>query len=257
MAGYTSVPTLEANFLHPVKTTFDVQGSAVEGGRNGNGESISMEMSGGGIVTAVYENCLIKDKEQYEYVNFLGARLNGSFRYINVPIITDWFGPFPTISGLPAPMVSGIPHSDGSYFSDTSGYSQASVWGRVTEAAALNAGVIRMRVYGLNRPLKFSDWFSIYHPTKGWRAYRFWDRLDFDDYTQVQTGVETIDGVETPYEEYRLAIGPPLREAVTVGDRVEFARPRFVAKFQTGFTLPSVVEAFFVTQQSMQFVEAF
>jgi hypothetical protein len=242
MAGYINVPTLEANFLNPVKTTFDVQGSAIEGGRNGNGESVSMEMSGGGMVTATYDDCLIKDKEQLEYVNFLGARLNGSFRYINVPIITDWYGPFPTIGGLPTPIVFGIPHSDGSYFDDGSGYSQATVYGEITSAAALNAGVISMRVYGLNRPLRWSDWFSIYHPTKGWRAYRYWEVISKTD-------------EENPI--YTLAIAPPLREAVTVGTRVEFARPRFVAKFPTGFTLPSVVEAFFVTQQSMQFVEAF
>lgn len=123
MAQYLNVPTLEANFLAPLKTTFDVQGSSLDGGRNGLGEGISMEMTGGGVVTATYEDCKIKDKEQYRYINQLGARLNGSFRFVNVPIITDWFGPFPTIGGLPSPSVSGISHSDGSFFSDTSGYS--------------------------------------------------------------------------------------------------------------------------------------
>lgn len=252
MAGYLTLPTLEANFLHPVKTIFDVQGSAIEGGRNGNGESVSMEMTGGGIVTAVYENCLIKDKEQLEYVNWLGARLNGSFRFINVPIITDWFGPFPTIGGLPTPIVSGIPHSDGSYFDDGSGYSQATVFGEVTEDAALNAGVLKLRLYDASRDLRWSDWFSIYHPVKGWRAYRFWDVI-----SKSAEGSEVKSGATRTYKDYTLALAPPLREAVSDGTRVEFARPRFAAKFQTGFTLPSVVEAFFVTQQTIQFVEAF
>ncbi len=204
-------------------------------------------MSGGGIVTAVYEDCKIKDPEHYEYVNWLGARLNGGFRFINVPIITDWFGPFPKIGRLPTPIVSGIPHSDGSLFSDTSGYSQATVWGEITEAASLNAGIIRLKVYGLSRPLRWSDWFSIYHPVKGWRAYRYWEVLN---------STAGSDSAGT-FTEYQLAIAPPLREAVTVGTRVEFARPMFVAKFKSEFTLPSVVEAFFVTQQAIQFVEAF
>lgn len=243
MAVFINQPTLEANFLAPVRTTYDVTGSSIDGGRNGMGEGQSIEMSGGGIVTAVYEDCKIKDPEHYEYVNWLGARLNGGFRFINVPIITDWFGPFPKIGRLPTPIVSGIPHSDGSYFDDGSGYSQATVYGEITEAAALNAGIIKMRVHGLSRPLRWSDWFSIYHPTKGWRAYRYWDVL------------ARTDG--SGYSDYTLAIAPPLREAVTVGTRVEFARPRFVAKFKTDFTLPSVVEAFFVTQQAIQFVEAF
>jgi len=247
MAVYINQPTLAANFLAPVRTTYDVTGSSVDGGRNGVGEGQSIEMSGGGIVTANYEDCKIKDPEHYEYVNWLGARLNGGFRFINVPIITDWFGPFPKIGRLPTPIVSGIPHSDGSYFDDGSGYSQATVWGEITEAATLNAGIIRLKVYALSRPLRWSDWFSIYHPTKGWRAYRYWDVLDATDGS---------DGSGT-YTEYQLAIAPPLREAVTIGTRVEFARPMFVAKFKSDFTLPSVVEAFFVTQQALQFVEAF
>lgn len=247
MAVYINQPTLAANFLAPVRTTYDVTGSSVDGGRNGVGEGQSIEMSGGGIVTANYEDCKIKDPEHYEYVNWLGARLNGGFRFINVPIITDWFGPFPKFGRMPTPIVTGIPHSDGSYFDDGSGYSQATVYGEITEAASLNAGIIRLKVYGLSRPLRWSDWFSIYHPTKGWRAYRYWDVLD------------TVDGSDGfgGYSEYQLAIAPPLREAVTVGTRVEFARPMFVAKFKSDFTLPSVVEAFFVTQQAIQFVEAF
>lgn len=251
MAGYINLPTLEANFLNPVKTTFDVVGSAMEGGRNGNGESISTEMTGGGIVSATYENCLIKDKEQYEYVNWLGARLNGSFRFINVPIITDWFGPFPTIGGLPTPIVGGIPHSDGTLFSDTSGYSQATVFGQLTAPANLNAGQIQMRIYDSSRDLRLSDWFSIYHPVKGWRAYRYWES------EKLGEGTETVSGASRAYKEYRLSVAPPIREACLTGTRLEFARPRFAAKFQTGFTLPLVVEAFFVTQQSIQFVEAF
>ncbi|MDX0315912.1 hypothetical protein GOC54_33855 [Sinorhizobium meliloti] len=242
MAVYTGQPTLEANFLAPVKAIYDVTGSSIDGGRNGVGESQTIEMSGGGIVTATYEDCKIKDPEQYEYVNWLGARLNGGFRFINVPIITDWFGPFPKVGGLPAPIVSGITHSDGSSFSDGAGYSQATVWGTVATAAALNAGIIKMRVSGLDRPLRWSDWFSIYHPNKGWRAYRYW---------------EVISKTDDPTPLYTLAISPPLREAVTANTRVEFARPRFVAKFKPEFTLPSVVEAFFVTQQSIQFSEAF
>lgn len=238
MAAYTNVPTLEANFLAPASVSVDVMGSSVSGGRNANGESQTIEMSGGGLLTATYSDCKLTEPEQYEYVNYLGARCNGGFRFLNVPIITEWYGPF---AGKKA-FISGIPHSDGSLFSDGAGYSQASVWGDVTDAANLNAGIIKMRVFGLSRKLRWSDWFSIYHATKGWRAYRYWDVLD------VTTETNPV---------YTLALAPPLREAVTVGTRVEFARPRFVAKFKDGFTLPSIVEAFFVTQQTIQFSEAF
>lgn len=247
MGNYLSQPDLQANLLGPASVSLDVVGSSIDGGRNGVGESQSIEMSGGGLLTATYTDCKIVHKEQLEYINFLGARLNGGFRYINVPIITDWFGPFPTLKGLPAPYVDHIPHSDGALFSDTSGYSQATVWGEVLAAASGNAGLLSMRVYGLSRPLRWSDWFSIYHPTKGWRAYRYWE---------VRSAVAGATG-GVGYTDYTLALAPPLREAVAVGARVEFARPRFVGKFKPDFTLPSVVEAFFVTQQTIQFSEAF
>ncbi len=242
MSRFLNQPTLEADFLAPVRTSFDVTGSAIDGGRNGLGETLAIEMSGGGVVSATYEDCMIKNPEHYEYVNWLGARLNGGFRFINVPIITDWFGPFPKLPKLPTPIIRGIPHSDGSLFTDTSGYSQATVYGEVIEDAALNAGILKMKVYGLSRPLRWSDWFSIYHVSRGWRAYRYWDVLAVTDEAAPV---------------YTLAISPPLREATAAGTRVEFARPRFVAKFKSDFTLPSVVEAFFVTRQAIQFVEAF
>jgi hypothetical protein len=239
MARFLNLPTLEANFLAPLRTSVDVIGSSVDGGRSGTGEAIEIAMSGGGALSSTYEECKLTEPEQFEYVNMLGARLNGGFRFINVPIITDWWGPF---AGK-KPTVGGIPHSDGAYFSDGSGYSQATVYGELVQSAALNAGVVRMRVYGLSRPLRWSDWFSIYHGTaKGWRAYRYWDVLD------VTGGTNPI---------YTLALSIPLREAVPSGTRVEFARPRFAAKFKPGFTLPSVSEAFYSLQQNIQFSEAF
>jgi hypothetical protein len=234
-------PILDLDFLACPKASYDVVGSAIDGGRNGLGETQTIEMSGGGLVSATLEDCKIVSKEQMRYINRLGARLNGGFRYIVVPIPTDYYGPFPTIGRLPTPFVTAIPNSDGSLFSVGTDYTEATVYGEVTEAAALNAGILKVRVFGFSRAIE-GDWFSISHPTKGWRAYRDWDVL-----------AVTVE--ENPV--YTLALSPPLREAVTVGTRVEFARPRFVAKFKADFTLPSVIEAFFVTQQTIQFSEAF
>lgn len=242
MSRLVNLPTILTDYLYPQKISTDVKGAGLEGGRNGLGETQSIEMTGGGLLVSTYSDCRINFKPQYEYINWLGARLNGSFRYINVIIPTDWWGPFPEIGGIPAAVIKGIPHSDTSRFTDTTGYSQHTVRGEIVDAAQLNAGIVRMRVIGLARPLRFSDWFSIYHPTKGWRAYRYWDVL-------------AVTGDQNPV--YTLAITPALREAISVGAEVEFANPRFAAKFKADFTLPSVVESFFTTQQSMEFVEAF
>lgn len=250
MGILTSQPDLLLDFLACPKAIYDVVGSAIDGGRNGTGESQTIEMSGGGIVTAVLEDCKIVSKEQMRYINRLGARLNGGFRNIVVPIPTDWYGPFPTIGGLPTPIATGITHSDGSLFSDGSGYSQATVWGHTLENAALNAGQIKIRVFGAPRDIE-GDWFSINHSVKGWRAYRDWDC------TKIGGGVDTSAGYNVSYSDFQVAIQPPLRQATETLTPVNLARPRFVAKFKADFTLPSVIEAFFVTQQTIQFSEAF
>lgn len=244
MAVYTGQPTVPIMYLRPTRASFDNPGSAIDGGVNGNGESITIETSGGGIVTATYERCVLQadDPERHEVINWLGARGNGGYRFFNVPIITDWIGPFPVIDGKRRPIIGGIPHSDGAMFSDGAGYSQATVYGEITEAAALGAGILKMRVYGAARDLRWSDWFSIYHPTKGWRAYRYWKVIS------KTSGANPV---------YELGLAPPLREAVTAGTRVELARPMCVMKFPRGFTLPWDYEGWYQSRPTLQFVEAF
>jgi hypothetical protein len=258
MGRYTNLPTLLIDYLKPRRARFKMNGAAVDSGRNGIGESVSIEFSGGGLVSCAYEECFVQAPEEHEHANWIAARLDGSHRFINVPILTDWVGPFPlNAQGVPQPFVGGITHSDGSTFSDGAGYSQATVWGRFTAGAALGAGQISMRIYNASRGLRWSDWFSIYHEDvgstagKGWRSYRYWES------EATGTGNETIDGVETPYRAYTLAITPPLRQAVEIDTRIEFARPRCVMKFPTGFTLESEIEGFWRSNPTLNFIEAF
>ena len=252
MADTLNQPTLNVDFLKPEAHEFDILGSGIDGGRNGSGDAPSIELSGGGRLVASYDNCFVQSQESYEYLYMLGSRLNGSFRNINAVLITDWSSLFPVNGqGVPEPFITGIPHSDGSYFSDGSGYSQATVFGTVASSAALNAGQIQINIYGNQRDLRWSDWFSIYHVTKGWRAYRFWECSDPIDVT------ETIDDVEYTGQQYTIAITPPLREATAAGTLIEFARPRFVAKFPMGFTLPVRAKGFWQSSPSIKLVEAY
>lgn len=250
---YISQPTLDIDFIKPKRMSFDIAASGIDGGRNLANQSISADTSGGGFVVGAYENCWVQSPEEHEYANWISARLNGSFRFINVPIKTDWMGPFPVLDRWPVPIIQGITHSDGSLFSDGSGYSQATVWGSTRASAALNAGVISMRVYGASRPLRWSDWFSIYHGTRmGWRAYRYWEVQSMSDEFSA-----TVSGATMLCRDYTLAISPPLREAVATNIRIEIARPRFVGKLAPGVTVPWEVEGFWVSRPTLQFVEAY
>ncbi|MEZ2220769.1 hypothetical protein [Rhizobium sp. RCC_161_2] len=243
MGSFINQPTVPIMYLRPTRASFDVIGNSIDGGTNSIGESIDIEIGGGGRVVCAYERCVLQgdDTERHEVINWLGARMNGGFRFANVPIINDGIGPFPIINGKRRPIISGIPHSDGSLFSDDSGYSQATVYGMITANAVVGAGVVQMQVFGAARPLRWSDWFSIYHPTKGWRAYRYWE-------------VQSVSADANPI--YTLAIGPALRQAITVGTRVELARPMCCMKFPKGVTLPWDFEANYQSRPTLQFTEA-
>ncbi len=254
MAIYTGVPTLDIDFIKPARVSFDTPGGGIEGGRNSLGESITIGLSGGPTVAGAYENCWVQTPEEHEYANWVAARMNGSFRFMVVPFLTDWMGPFPILPGyppVPQPIINGIPHSDGALFSDGAGYSQATVFGTFAQAAAQNAGQVVINVYGATRNLRHSDWMSTYHSVKGWRAWRYWECNDPIDVT------ETIEGVSYSGKQYTLAIDVPLRQAVEAGQRIELARPRCVMKFPAGVTLPWEIAGFWQSRPSMRFVEAF
>jgi hypothetical protein len=245
MASYVNLPTLPVDYLGPMRWMFGVQGSAMEGGRSGLGDAISIETTGGGRVICEFDFWIGED-EQHEILNWLSARCDGGFRFVNVPIPTDFVGPF--TGGVP--IVSGIPHSDGALFSDGAGYSQATVFATFAASAALNAGVIKINVFGASRNLRWSDWMSTYHSTKGWRAWRYWSASDPVAVT------ESVDGVSYDGLQYDLRISPPLREAVALGQRIEIARPRFAARFPAGFSLKWEVRPGFIATPTVPFVEA-
>ncbi|HLP67944.1 MAG TPA: hypothetical protein VK181_10540 [Rhizobium sp.] len=250
--SYINKPTLNIDFIKPSAHEFIPVCKATEGGRNFEEETISMAIGGGGHVVATYEDCFIQTREQHEYATWLSSYLTGSFRFINVPLKTDWMGPFPILDRWPVPIVSGITHSDGSTFSDGSGYSQATVFGVTTASATVGAGILSMRVYDAARDLRWSDWFSINHATKGWRAYSYWSVI-----SKSAEGTETVSGASRTYRDYQLAITPELREAVAAGTRVEFARPMFVAKLESGTAIRMRTSGFWVARPTLQFSEAY
>ena len=250
MGKYTNLPTFDVDYQFLTEMSFSVEGAGIDGGRNGDGDSPAIDFSGGGKIVGSY-SVFAAEPEQHEMLNQLAARLNGSTRYIVVPILTDRVGPFPLLGKYePQPIISGIPHSDGALFGDGAGYSQATVFGTFEKAAALNAGQITVNIFGAARNLRWADWMSTYHATRGWRAWRYWEANDPIPVTR------TVEGVTYTGQQYELAISPPLREAVTAGQRIELARPRFVARFPRGFNLPWQVTAPFNCQVTVNFVEA-
>lgn len=246
MSRYVDLPTLLVDFCAPTKMVFDTPGGGLSGGKNGLGESITIDINGGPQLVGAYQQCNAYEPEQHEYLNMVAARMNGGIRFMNVPINSDFMGPFIA----EGPFISGIPHSDGSFFSDSSGYSQGTAFARFVEPAPLNAGKIVVDVFGAARDLRWSDWMSTYHQSKGWRAWRYWSCSD------PQMVTATVEGVVYSGKRYSLSIDIPLREAVPAGQRIELARPRCAMKFPEGFTLAYEPERTFEWLPTLRFTEA-
>lgn len=113
----------------------------------------------------------------------------------------------PVHSGLP-PILNGIPHSDGSLFSDGSGYSQSTI--KVTSKGALGmratSAVLTIEQAG---NLKRGMYFSVYD---GLRPSMY-----------VVTKPPEVEGSTAT-----VRFLPPLRTTVSSGDEVDFADPKLV-----------------------------
>src|SRR5690606_15584168 len=71
MSRCLGLPTLDIDFLKATGFEFDVVGSSIEGGRNAYGETISIGITGGGLVRGSYD-FVIHTPEQVEMINWLG-----------------------------------------------------------------------------------------------------------------------------------------------------------------------------------------
>jgi len=248
--SYTAAPTLNLEKINITGYSFDSKGGAKTGGQNGNNISIGVDTDAGGIAVATY-SCVALTPEEHNYMNWLGALLNSRTRFINVPFFTDWYGPFPVVGGRGAPFLVPETFSDGTSFSDGTLFREVAVWGSFPWDQPVGAGQVTINIFGAARELLWSDWFSVRHPTKGWRIYRHWEASSRAAVSQV------IDGVTYNGEQYTLSLDRGLREAVTVGTRIEFARPRCVMKFAEDFTLPSEASGYFESRPRLEFTEAF
>ncbi|ARR53491.1 hypothetical protein HY78_08680 [Rhizorhabdus wittichii DC-6] len=182
---------------------FDDQDIRVEGQVVSSGPSLSgieepIATDGGGVVVADFMNGDLAEREEVLAWRAFAASLDGGAAQVLVHFGDRYHQPV----GDPA----SVPHSDGTPFSDDEEYSSGGADYVTVGSAALRA--TRLTITGASvLPLIGGEWFSIAHPTWGWRAYN-------------------IVSIDSATIEFR----PPLREAVSAGTRVEFDDPRCVMR---------------------------
>ncbi len=177
----------------------DLERRVTSGGVSLSGAEDLIATDGGGRWFAEFANGPLLDREP-----MLAWR---SFLLIAEEGATEIIVPFCDPMHQPYGDEHSVPHSDDTTFDDESLYSGGGAAAEVAADAALRATTLTLTVT-LPQPLVGGETFSIEHPVKGWRAYR------------VRTVEEQSD------TEVTITLRPPLREAVSEGEVVDFVDPR-------------------------------
>lgn len=130
-----------------------------------------------------------------------------------------------------------IPHSDGTFFSDGTGYYQPVIDVETYGYAELRDTTIYLQLNYCG-DLMGGESFSINHPTMGWRLYEI-GTVNYVDDTHVA-----------------VTFNPPLREDVPAGTQVEFDRPRCVMQLKAPGSMDLTVVPWTFNSANAEFIEA-
>lgn len=208
----------------------DLERRTVSGGESLSGDEDLIATDGGGRVFVEMGDLYLDEPAIAQAFRALDAYCDGGARAVIVPFCDGRHQP---TQGFVT-----VPHSDGTTFSDETEYSQGDASGEVAGDAALRATVIELSGLVMQRALIGGEWLSIDHPTMRWRAYRIAEITAQD----IEAGTAKV------------SIRPPLREAVTAGEFVDFARPRCVMRPDGGLLSPTSMG---YASGSARFVEDF
>lgn len=197
----------------------------ISGGTSINDDETLIGTDGGGRVALTLQDFDLDEPEVARAWDAIDAWMDGGLR----PMIV----PFCDAVHQPALFFDGVPHSDGTPFSDESLYETPGTDVSLAVDAPLRATVIQVDVASLNGdPL---GWFSIDHATWRHRAYKVAEII-------AQTATTAT-----------ISIRPPLREATVAGTAIDFASPRCVMRIDGEMRAPRTMG--YADGQPLRFVE--
>lgn len=214
-------PTGRFGFL---QQEIDIERATLEGGEAIAGGTDRISTDGGGRVFAEFADGGLVDRDTVlAWRALLGILEEG---------VTPMVVPFCDRRHQPYGGEHRVTYGDGTRHSDGTPLVGGGPVAETTADAALRATSLAFT--GLfAQPLIGGEWFSIEHPTKGWRAYK----------------VRTVDA-----DAGTLTFRPPLREAVEAGTPIDFANPRCLM-VQDG-RASSLLSSRRQTTAAIRFVEA-
>lgn len=177
-------------------------------GQSAQGAFPRIRTDGGGLWQCEYGAINLRAPDNVRAWRALEVLCDGGASPIVVPMCDKRHFPAPIVDGKPLYSVGAVPHSDDALFDDGSGYAHNVVDASVILDAPLRAVSLALS-FTIGGPLRGGEFFSIRHPSQGWRLYE-------------------VGAVDEQEGGSVITFRPPLREAVTAGAYLEFDRPRCV-----------------------------
>lgn len=213
-------------------------GSARTAGRSSSGIIAMSRHDGGGLWQVQFTTRRRIHPDHGRLLHALKAMLADGARPVSVPFALDYTQPWPTVDGELLTSYGSIPHSDGSLFSDGSGYFQPVIDVTLAASADLRATELELEL-AMCGELRGGELFSIDHTDLGDRWY-------------VIKTIEEQDG-----ESAAVTIEPPLREAAATGTSCNFDMPRCIMQVEGSEGFQVSTDLARVTLATASFVESF
>lgn len=191
-----ATPRWPERVLRPQNVAFDLAPRTLSGPASISG-AVQVVASDAGIWTAAFTGVVINSRDRVLAWRGIAAMLEGRIGSILVPLCRGYQPVLPDWQGLYEP----VPHSDGAFFGDGSGYVGQVVDVRLAGSVAVRATSANITI-GLADTIQPGQHFSIDD-----RLYR------------IKTVAYTSEMTAT------ITFRPPLREAASLGDRLEFDDP--------------------------------
>lgn len=204
-------PVFPHALLREQDMSWDITSSTISPGQTGSGNFPLARLDGGGVWMAQLSSVVLEDPGHIKLWRQFGAIFEGGVVPFILPMCDRRHMPTTVFEGEQIYSYGDIPHSDGSLFSDGTGYAQPLVVAETVGAASLRATTLTIEFASETVPTG-GERFSIEHPTQGWRVYE----------------IKTVTALGSG--QFTLTIRPPLREAVAAGTSLEFEEPKLVVR---------------------------
>lgn len=198
-----------APVLHKARTVnWRPKPIVVAGPRSIAGVTARARIDGGAALwSAEFVDVPLRSRNDFAQWSAIEALLDGGVQPVVVRACDPKLVPWPLYQGQPVTSLDVVPHSDGAFFSDETGYAGSIIVARLFAAAAAGATTVQIRVVRAGE-FRGGERFAINHPTFGWRMYVI------RTITNVAADVLTV------------TIRAPLWEAAAAGTELEFDAPR-------------------------------